>query len=198
MQFPSASSERLMFAPSLNRSPLFSVFEARSLPARSIKESLLTFFDASPGSVCSTCTYKFVIFTQRIVLFLNTLAQTLTTYMHTHSHKSTHSHAKHTQSTHSHTHKAHTKHTQSTHKAYTQSAHTFTHTHTHTHTRSRAERDKEREKERERDRERQREKERETHTHTPNNASFCRSHQANSDDSSHPCTPCHKVLGASI
>ena len=46
MQLPSASSDRLMLAPSLRRMPLFVVFAARSDPARSTIDSLPTFFDS--------------------------------------------------------------------------------------------------------------------------------------------------------
>lgn len=40
MQFASASNERLIFAPSRNRNPRFSVTVPRSDPARSINDNL--------------------------------------------------------------------------------------------------------------------------------------------------------------
>ena len=40
MQFPKASSDLLIFAPSINLIPLFSVTAALSLPAKSIKQNL--------------------------------------------------------------------------------------------------------------------------------------------------------------
>ena len=40
MQFPRASNDLLMFAPSIKRMPQLFVFEAHSDPAKSIKESL--------------------------------------------------------------------------------------------------------------------------------------------------------------
>ena len=49
MQLPSARSERLMFAPSVSRCPLLSVFVARSEPARSIIESLPSLAAPSPN-----------------------------------------------------------------------------------------------------------------------------------------------------
>ncbi|MES1923418.1 hypothetical protein MHBO_004985 [Bonamia ostreae] len=39
MQFPRDSNERLMFAPSRKRNPLFFVLLARSEPAKSIRDS---------------------------------------------------------------------------------------------------------------------------------------------------------------
>lgn len=43
MQFPSAKSDLLMFAPSLKRSPRFVVTVARSEPAKSINDILESF-----------------------------------------------------------------------------------------------------------------------------------------------------------
>mmetsp|Transcript_38272 Transcript_38272/g.89363 ORF Transcript_38272/g.89363 Transcript_38272/m.89363 type:complete len:279 (-) Transcript_38272:397-1233(-) len=52
MQLASASSDRLMLAPSTRRAPLLSVAEALSLPARSMRESL-------PMRTCSTMSAPF-------------------------------------------------------------------------------------------------------------------------------------------
>mmetsp|Transcript_105520 Transcript_105520/g.305190 ORF Transcript_105520/g.305190 Transcript_105520/m.305190 type:complete len:230 (+) Transcript_105520:1354-2043(+) len=59
MQFPSASKERLMFAPSRSRTPRLSVCEARSEPARSIIDNFpIIVICPSPGAAgarrCST------------------------------------------------------------------------------------------------------------------------------------------------
>mmetsp|Transcript_13711 Transcript_13711/g.38985 ORF Transcript_13711/g.38985 Transcript_13711/m.38985 type:complete len:221 (+) Transcript_13711:1337-1999(+) len=54
MQFPRASSDRLMFAPSMRRTPRLSVCDARSDPARSIIDSFP--MNVSRCSRCSTVT----------------------------------------------------------------------------------------------------------------------------------------------
>ncbi len=59
MQFPRASNDLLMFAPSIKRMPQLFVFEALSEPARSIRESLpdqTSAFIPQSLSLCSTTT----------------------------------------------------------------------------------------------------------------------------------------------
>ena len=55
MQFPRASSDRLMLAPSRNLSPRFVVAVARSEPARSIRESLAMRKSVDRFAVLSRC-----------------------------------------------------------------------------------------------------------------------------------------------
>ena len=61
MQLPRASRLLLMFAPSMSLIPRLLVLEARSLPARSIKESLamlISAFIPCALSLCSTVIYS--------------------------------------------------------------------------------------------------------------------------------------------
>lgn len=61
IQFPRDKSDRLMFAPSLNRIPRLLVREARSEPARSISDSLPCLTSAlmpEAQSRCSTVTWR--------------------------------------------------------------------------------------------------------------------------------------------
>lgn len=61
MQFPSASKDQFIFAPSINLIPLLFVFDALSEPARSINDNFPYLTSALiPQSLsrCSTATYR--------------------------------------------------------------------------------------------------------------------------------------------
>jgi len=61
IQFPRANNDLLIFAPSISLIPLFSVFEALSLPARSIRDNFPTKTSAlTPVSrfLCSIVIYR--------------------------------------------------------------------------------------------------------------------------------------------
>jgi len=61
MQFPKASKDLLMFAPSCNLRPQLFVTEAHSDPARSIRANLLYLISTSTPaslSLCSTVTNR--------------------------------------------------------------------------------------------------------------------------------------------